>query len=159
VPRRVVQVDPRFPRLLEELRRWRGLSLRRLVRTVNYSHTYLWEVETGRKPPTLAMAAAVDRALDAGGELAALVVERLVDEPASAGSLGSAATRVANLDEAGLAAMLDAQRPRLEALASGARFVRFARSPAGVLVAASQGACRHLTDAALSPGCHVGVAA
>lgn len=72
----VVVVDPRFPRLLVELRRERGLSLRGLARLVNYSHTYLWEIETGRKPPTMHFAGSVDATLQAGGRLAELVEEK-----------------------------------------------------------------------------------
>jgi transcriptional regulator with XRE-family HTH domain len=33
-------------------RRLRGLSFRRLGKLTNYSHVYVWEIETGRKPPS-----------------------------------------------------------------------------------------------------------
>jgi GntR family transcriptional regulator len=66
-------VDEQFCDLLRHLRRQRRWSLRRLAEHVNYSHTYVWEIETGRKHPTVEMAGALDRALDAGGQLAELV--------------------------------------------------------------------------------------
>lgn len=60
----------------QQLRGWRarrGLSLRRLAELVSYDHSYLWELETGRKPASLAAAKACDRALATGGHLQALL--------------------------------------------------------------------------------------
>jgi transcriptional regulator with XRE-family HTH domain len=68
-------VDPRFPTRLRQLRQARGLSLRELARTAYVSKSLLSELENGRKQPTLATAAAVDRALDAAGQLAGMVGE------------------------------------------------------------------------------------
>jgi transcriptional regulator with XRE-family HTH domain len=66
-------VDPRFPARLRELRHERHLSLRELGRRAVYSHTYLWEFEKGIKAPTVDVAARLDDALQAGGELARMV--------------------------------------------------------------------------------------
>jgi transcriptional regulator with XRE-family HTH domain len=68
-------VDPRFRAQLRDLRRQRGLSLRACGTLTHTSHTYLWELETGRKQPTMGLVAALDAALGAGGELARLVAE------------------------------------------------------------------------------------
>jgi GntR family transcriptional regulator len=80
-------VEAQFCDLLRHLRRQRHWSLRRLAKLVNYSHTYLWEIETGRKHPTPEIAAALDRVLGAGGQLAELVAEHPAQilVPASAG--------------------------------------------------------------------------
>jgi GntR family transcriptional regulator len=64
--------DAQFGQYLRRLRRSRGLSFRALAQQVNYSHTYLWELETGRKQPTRHAATALDAALDADGYLAQL---------------------------------------------------------------------------------------
>jgi len=77
----MVTVDARFPHLLKDLRRDRGLSLRELAGLVHYSHTYLWEFETGRKHPTPQIAHALDTALSAGGTLAELVTDDADVEP------------------------------------------------------------------------------
>lgn len=71
----MVGVDPRFPTLLRHLRHDRGLSLRDLARRIHYSHSYLWDLETGRKQPTLELAAALDIALTARGALTDLVTD------------------------------------------------------------------------------------
>ncbi|WP_432980964.1 helix-turn-helix domain-containing protein [Dactylosporangium sp. CA-233914] len=76
-----MSTDSRFPALLRELRQQRGLSLRTLARQVNYSHTYLWELEVGRKQPTHAAADALDTALGGDGQLAALVAEPAIPAP------------------------------------------------------------------------------
>jgi GntR family transcriptional regulator len=74
-------VDSHFPGLLRNLRHDRGLSLRDLARIVHYSHSYVWDLETGRKQPTPEIAAALDTALAAGGALTDLVADdtNLVD--------------------------------------------------------------------------------
>jgi hypothetical protein len=66
-------VDPAFGETLRRLRESRGLSLRRLGAKVNYSHTQVWEWETGSCQPTPEHASRLDEALDAGGGLAGLV--------------------------------------------------------------------------------------
>jgi transcriptional regulator with XRE-family HTH domain len=71
VPRPLV--DPRFAETLRRLRAERGLSLRDLARRAVHGKSYLHEIETGAKPPTVDLARRLDIALDARGELAALV--------------------------------------------------------------------------------------
>jgi transcriptional regulator with XRE-family HTH domain len=72
MPRRVVVVDPSFPQRLRELLKRAGMSYRDLAK-VNISRTYGWELANGKKRPTPEIAAILDRALDAHGELTALV--------------------------------------------------------------------------------------
>ena len=58
----------------EELRRLRaqsGLSLRELGARVTHGKSYLQELETGQKPPNLAIARRLDKELGGGGRLAA----------------------------------------------------------------------------------------
>ena len=69
----MVVVDPGFGRRMRELRG--DLPYRALARLTNYSHTYLWEIETGRKPPTVDAAGRIDDALGTGGALARLVTD------------------------------------------------------------------------------------
>jgi transcriptional regulator with XRE-family HTH domain len=71
VPRPVV--DPRFADVLRRLRAERGLSLRDLARRAVHGKSYLHELETGAKPPTVEVAKRLDIVLQARGELAALV--------------------------------------------------------------------------------------
>jgi GntR family transcriptional regulator len=77
----MVVVDARFPHLLRDLRHDRGLSLRELATRVHYSHSYLWDIETGRKQPTPDIAQTLDDALEADGMLAELVTESPAIEP------------------------------------------------------------------------------
>lgn len=77
----MVTVDARFPHLLKDLRHDRGVSLRELAARVHYSHTYLWDIETGRKQPTSEIAEALDTALSASGMLAELVTEDADAQP------------------------------------------------------------------------------
>lgn len=72
-------VDPHFATKLRELREARGLSLRALAGHVYYSKSRLHQVETGSKRPTADIATRLDKALDAGGELAAMVNEVFED--------------------------------------------------------------------------------
>jgi transcriptional regulator with XRE-family HTH domain len=65
--------NPAFGARLRDLRAGRRLSLRRLADLVHYSHGYIWDLEEGRKSPSVEAAADLDRVLDAGGQLAALV--------------------------------------------------------------------------------------
>jgi GntR family transcriptional regulator len=62
-----------FAQQLQALRHARGLSLRAFAAQVNYSHTYLWELETGRKQPSVEVAGRLDRALGAAGALAEMM--------------------------------------------------------------------------------------
>ncbi|MDG4829267.1 helix-turn-helix transcriptional regulator [Solwaraspora sp. WMMD1047] len=73
MPRQIVAVDPTFGQRLKELREQRGLSLRRLGQRVHCSHGYLWDLEAGGKRPSLSVVTLLDAALDAGGQLSALV--------------------------------------------------------------------------------------
>ncbi|NBE79533.1 helix-turn-helix domain-containing protein [Micromonospora rubida] len=76
MPARVrILVAPRFPAELARLRRQRGMSLRDLARRVYYSKSYLHDLEVGRTPPTSDVAGRLDTALQAGGQLAAMVIE------------------------------------------------------------------------------------
>lgn len=68
-------VDPKFGLRLRELREAQGMSLREAARVLNLSKSQISEYENGRRRPSAEMAAHLDRALEAGGALAALVVE------------------------------------------------------------------------------------
>lgn len=68
--RREIVVDPSFGARLRELRIARRMSYRDFG---TISRSYVHELETGRKRPTPEITAALDRALDAGGRLSALV--------------------------------------------------------------------------------------
>jgi transcriptional regulator with XRE-family HTH domain len=58
----------------QALRRLRGArSLRAVAQLAHCSKSYVFDLETGRKEPTLEIAAALDRALNAAGALLALV--------------------------------------------------------------------------------------
>jgi transcriptional regulator with XRE-family HTH domain len=65
--------DPQFGSRMQSLREERGLSLRQLGKLVFYSHSHLWDVESGKKPATAELARRVDDALAADGILARLV--------------------------------------------------------------------------------------
>lgn len=71
--------DPRFAARLRELRTARGMSLRDLHQTAHVSKSTLSELENGATTPMPDTAAALDRALAAGGELAGMVAE--VEQP------------------------------------------------------------------------------
>jgi transcriptional regulator with XRE-family HTH domain len=81
---RAQQVRSDFGCRLKELRELRGLSFRRLGQQVHYSHSYLWELESGGKRPTEAVASALDAALGAGGELSALAAGSLAAQAVTA---------------------------------------------------------------------------
>ncbi|MGI5211509.1 helix-turn-helix domain-containing protein [Plantactinospora sp. CA-290183] len=72
---RPLAVDPRFGPELRRLREERGLSVRELASAGLTSKTQIHDLETGRRRPTVATAAHLDRALNAGGHLAAMVRE------------------------------------------------------------------------------------
>ncbi|MFI5495723.1 multiprotein-bridging factor 1 family protein [Actinoplanes sp. NPDC051859] len=59
----------RFAEQLRRLRAKRGLSLRELAAVVHYGKSYLHDLETGRKPPTAAVARRLDAELGGGGQL------------------------------------------------------------------------------------------
>lgn len=117
-----------FAALLKDLRLRRGYSLRRLGGLVHYSHGYLRELETGEKQPTAAVAAALDRALDAAGQLARRVADLDVGHAVPGGRLG--------VDSAAVAAGSGGPT----AHARGAAQTRAAAGPAVVLVHISAGA-------------------
>jgi transcriptional regulator with XRE-family HTH domain/tetratricopeptide (TPR) repeat protein len=77
--RRSVEVDPSFAGRLKELRQDKALSLRRLGKMVHCSHGYLWDLESGTKRPSIAVALLLDNALDAAGELSSLVADMSAD--------------------------------------------------------------------------------
>src|SRR5262245_43688243 len=79
--RREIVVDPSFTVRLRQLRLARGLSYRDFG---TISRSYVHELETGRKRPTPEIAAALDKALDAGVQLAALVRLRASGAPVEA---------------------------------------------------------------------------
>lgn len=74
-------VDPRFGSLLREHRERNRLSLRRLGDAVHISHGFIWDLEVGKKKPSLNVAALLDAALGAGGQLSAMVRELSADSP------------------------------------------------------------------------------
>jgi transcriptional regulator with XRE-family HTH domain len=79
MPRRTVVADPGFGRRLKELREQSGMSLRRLGQKIHCSHGYLWDLESGTKRPSVSVAALLDAALGAGGQLSALVYDVSAD--------------------------------------------------------------------------------
>ena len=79
VSRVALVVDPSFGRLLKELRGERGISLRRLGAKIPCSHGYLWDLETGKKRPSLSVVVLLDAALKADGRLSALAHELSAD--------------------------------------------------------------------------------
>lgn len=68
-------VDPRFASELARRRQERGLSLRDLARRAFFSKSYLHDLESGRTRPTRDAARHLDDVLQAGGTLAAMVVD------------------------------------------------------------------------------------
>lgn len=72
MPRRTV-VDPRFPARLRELLAQRDMSYRALAARTHYGKSYLHELATGKKAPAVEIAARLDDALNAGGQLAIMV--------------------------------------------------------------------------------------
>lgn len=119
------EVTP-FAQRLGELRRHRGLSYREFGKLTHYSHTYLWEIESGRKQPTPHIAAKLDEALEAHGELAGMATEHPSPVvPDVSERLAAVAANPRQLDTAtidALAAMLAHQR-RLEDRAGSALLV------------------------------------
>ncbi|RSM73512.1 transcriptional regulator [Actinoplanes sp. ATCC 53533] len=85
----------------EELRRLRaqsGLSLRELGARVTHGKSYIQELEAGQKPPNLAIARRLDKALDGGGRLAATLRSAGPDDTESEIEALELAQRVAASD-------------------------------------------------------------
>lgn len=116
-------MDARFPDLLRALRLDHCLSLRELARLVHYSHSYLWDLETGRKPPSQAIAQALDSVLSADGMLAELAVHSARHEPVDP----TPCTRAMRL--------LDDSRPHLVEIS---RLSRSAHADAAIRATAAQ---------------------
>ncbi|MEO3776337.1 helix-turn-helix transcriptional regulator [Micromonospora sp. B11E3] len=115
MPARVrTAVDPRFPAELARLRRECGMSLRDLARRVHYSKSYLHDLEVGRIRPTCDLARHLDDTLQAGGTLAAMVVDTpVVTTPDDDQRIAYAIAQPTRLDAATvrlLADVLAAQR-------------------------------------------------
>jgi transcriptional regulator with XRE-family HTH domain len=72
-PRQPVVVDPQFPRRLRELREQAGVSLRDLASRALTSKSQVANFEAGLRAPSVEVAAAIDKALGADGELARMV--------------------------------------------------------------------------------------
>ena len=72
MPRRTV--DPQFVSRLRALVEERGLTFRSLAARSFYSSSYLHDLASGKKPPTVEVARRLDDVLGAGGELVALVI-------------------------------------------------------------------------------------
>ncbi|MFV2098034.1 UTRA domain-containing protein [Micromonospora sp. LOL_014] len=69
----MIVVDPNFVRLMRRLRQQQGMSFRELASKAHFSHSYLWEIESGKKPPSMHLAKALDACLNAEGQLTRLV--------------------------------------------------------------------------------------
>lgn len=96
MPRRSVVVHPGFAARLKELREQRGVSLRRLGKEIHCSHGFLWDLEAGKKQPSMSVTALLDAALGGGGVLSGMVQE------VSADSGGQLVGRDSSADPAGL---------------------------------------------------------
>ncbi len=68
-------VDPRFAETLRRLRVQRGLSLRGLAARAYQGKSTIHDLETGRKQPLLDVVKRLDDALQAGGQLVAMVAD------------------------------------------------------------------------------------
>ncbi|QSB12851.1 helix-turn-helix transcriptional regulator [Natronosporangium hydrolyticum] len=82
MPRRTF-TDPRFPAMLREIRQQRGMSLRDLYNASYVGRSTISQLETGKTQPTPSTVRALDSALEAKGQLMALVSEREETEPAT----------------------------------------------------------------------------
>lgn len=112
-------VDPRFPQHMRDLMEQRGVSYRALAARSYYAKSYLQRLAAGTKTPTAEVAKAIDEALGAGGELAAMV--------GAAIDVGDLARRVAASDVS--ADTLDQLELAVDDLA-----VAYASQPAAALV-------------------------
>jgi hypothetical protein len=77
------------------------LSLSELARRVHYSKGYLSKVETGAKPASIDFARRCDAALDADGELAALLTQPDTPDPGSRDEAWTGEVWTMNLDSGG----------------------------------------------------------
>lgn len=80
MPRRSI-VDPRFPARLRELRTAAGMSLRDLEAAAHLSRSTISELENAKTKPEVDTAAALDKALQTGGELVQMITETTRTEP------------------------------------------------------------------------------
>ncbi|MDG4786290.1 helix-turn-helix transcriptional regulator [Micromonospora sp. WMMD1102] len=113
---RSVTVDPRFGPELRRLREQSGLTLRQLAEVTRYSHTYLWELETGRKRPGgVDVAERLDVALHSGDTLTTLVNDTVLD-PDTAGRIDWVAARPGSVDGSAVDALrtIPGQQRRLD---------------------------------------------
>src|SRR5687767_8004698 len=79
-------VDPRFGARMRELLAEAGISYRALAARTHYGKSYLHDLATGRKAPSVDVATRVDAALAASGHLAALATATNADaEPSGWG--------------------------------------------------------------------------
>jgi len=76
------RVDSRFAERMRELLAQRGVSYRALAARTFHAKSYLHDLATGRKTPTPEVARRIDDALEAGGQLAALVAPEIDRTPA-----------------------------------------------------------------------------
>jgi len=98
-----------FGSALKQLREAKGLSRQGLASRIGYTYQYVWEQETGRKPPTAKFAKVCDHVLATGGALLALATGRTDVDRRTLLSVGALAafetirhdlTRVVSADEA-----------------------------------------------------------
>jgi transcriptional regulator with XRE-family HTH domain len=116
-------VDPRFPAAVRRRREQRGLSLRELARLAHVDPGHLSRIEAGKRPPTGELAAALDGALQAGGQLAALAAVNEVLTEHDAGRLAYVARHPRRIDPTtvdSLAAVLAHQRRLEDAIGAAA---------------------------------------
>ncbi len=73
-------VDPRFGATLARLMRERSTSGRALAAAANIAPSYVSELVNGRKMPAIGVVEAIDKALDANGELVDLLTLGVVDD-------------------------------------------------------------------------------
>lgn len=146
MPRRTV-VDPRFPCRLRQLMSQRGMSVRELASLTYLAKSLVGDYTTGRRPPSPKRARDLDKALGAGGELAALVREDdpltyaarhpgRVDRAAVAQLADQLAIARTTEDEVGAAPMLSTAADHLTTVAELAREARAPVRPALVAVGA-----------------------
>lgn len=101
-------VDPRFAARLRQLRAARSLSLSGLASAAHIAKSHVSELERGIKRPGVDIAAALDRALGAGGELVEMVTE---PEPRQATKATGTPYPLSAGAPAAYAAIADAIRP------------------------------------------------
>jgi hypothetical protein len=104
-------VDPRFASRMRELLAERNVSFRTLATMTFHAKSYLHQISTGAKQPTVELARRIDDALDARGELVGYISEEVGDvrrrtmiTALAALGLGQAADRIAVSDVLGMLA-------------------------------------------------------